>query len=84
MVLAVFQSFMPLLGWFEGMQIAEYISNTDHWIASGLLSTVGVKMIIGIIPFLAGMTGMLIEKVLAESPGKKLKFLEDKYYLELD
>lgn len=45
-VLAFFQTLMPLLGWFGGTQIAEYISSIDHWIAFGLLSIVGIKMII--------------------------------------
>lgn len=45
-VLAFFQALMPLLGWFGGSQVAAYISNIDHWIAFGLLSVVGVKMII--------------------------------------
>ncbi|RLD24435.1 MAG: hypothetical protein DRI70_08275 [Bacteroidetes bacterium] len=45
-VLAFFQSLMPLLGWFGGTQVADYIADTDHWIAFGLLSIVGVKMII--------------------------------------
>lgn len=45
-VLAFFQSLMPLLGWFGGTQVADYIANIDHWIAFGLLSLVGAKMII--------------------------------------
>jgi manganese efflux pump family protein len=43
-VLAIFQSFMPLLGWLGGTQIERYISNYDHWIAFGLLSILGIKM----------------------------------------
>ncbi len=45
-VLAFFQAFMPLIGWFGGIQVADYISQIDHWIAFLLLSIVGVKMII--------------------------------------
>lgn len=45
-VLAFFQALMPLLGWFGGTQVASYISEIDHWIAFGLLSVVGIKMII--------------------------------------
>ncbi len=45
-VLAFFQVLMPLLGWFGGTQVASYISEIDHWIAFGLLSVVGIKMII--------------------------------------
>lgn len=45
-VLAFFQALMPLLGWFGGTQVASYISEIDHLIAFGLLSVVGIKMII--------------------------------------
>jgi putative Mn2+ efflux pump MntP len=45
-ILAFFQSFMPLIGWLGGTQIANYISHFDHWIAFVLLSIIGVKMII--------------------------------------
>lgn len=45
-VLAFFQGLMPLLGWLGGAQVAEYMLNIDHWIAFGLLSIVGLKMII--------------------------------------
>jgi putative Mn2+ efflux pump MntP len=42
---AVFQGLMPLIGWFLGIQIKEYISNYDHWLAFILLSGLGAKMI---------------------------------------
>ncbi len=45
-VLAVFQLLMPLLGWFLGSQIADKICEFDHWLAFGLLSLIGLKMII--------------------------------------
>lgn len=45
-LLAFFQAFMPLLGWFGGNQVADYISNIDHWVAFVLLAAVGIKMII--------------------------------------
>ncbi|MBN1925456.1 MAG: manganese efflux pump, partial [Prolixibacteraceae bacterium] len=45
-VLAFFQALMPLLGWLGGSQIADYISSIDHWVAFGLLSIIGIKMII--------------------------------------
>ncbi len=40
-----FQGIMPLIGWLAGSSIAGYISAIDHWIAFGLLSFVGGKMI---------------------------------------
>lgn len=40
-----FQSFMPLVGSLAGMTIREYIANYDHWIAFGILSCIGGKMI---------------------------------------
>lgn len=44
--LAVFQSFMPLLGWLVGNSMKSVIEPVDHWIAFGLLSLIGGKMII--------------------------------------
>jgi putative Mn2+ efflux pump MntP len=40
-----FQALMPLIGWFAGMKVRDFISGFDHWIAFGLLSFVGLKMI---------------------------------------
>ena len=40
-----FQALMPLLGSLAGLSIKEYIAGFDHWIAFGLLSAVGAKMI---------------------------------------
>lgn len=45
-VLGLFQSIMPLLGWLGGLTIKEYIESIDHWIAFGLLSIIGTKMIV--------------------------------------
>lgn len=41
----LFQFLMPIAGWFIGESVARYISPVDHWIAFGLLSLVGVRMI---------------------------------------
>ncbi|MEM2079474.1 MAG: manganese efflux pump MntP family protein [Nitrososphaerota archaeon] len=40
-----FQAFMPLLGWLLGKSLIDVVSAFDHWLASGLLSFVGCKMI---------------------------------------
>ena len=40
-----FQTIMPILGWFAGTNIIEFISGFDHWIAFVLLSFIGSKMI---------------------------------------
>jgi putative Mn2+ efflux pump MntP len=40
-----FQTFMPVLGFFAGLGLKEYITAFDHWVAFGLLSLVGGKMI---------------------------------------
>ncbi|MFB0502644.1 MAG: manganese efflux pump MntP family protein [Candidatus Bathyarchaeia archaeon] len=40
-----FQAFMPVLGWLAGISILDLISGVDHWIALGLLSLIGCKMI---------------------------------------
>ncbi len=40
-----FQALMPVLGWLAGLGMKNYISGVDHWIAFGLLSAVGGKML---------------------------------------
>lgn len=44
-ILAFFQSAMPLLGWLIGVQLEEYVIDYDHWIAFALLSIIGARMI---------------------------------------
>ncbi len=44
-IMALFQTGMPLIGIFLGLQVADYIKDFDHWIAFGLLSLLGLKMI---------------------------------------
>lgn len=41
----LFQAVMPLIGWLAGLSLKDFISGVDHWIAFGLLSTIGCKMI---------------------------------------
>lgn len=41
-----FQFMMPVIGWFIGSRIERYIVSFDHWIAFGLLSFIGVRMIL--------------------------------------
>lgn len=42
----LFQAFMPVIGWSLGLGFRDLISEVDHWIAFGLLSIIGIKMII--------------------------------------
>jgi putative Mn2+ efflux pump MntP len=42
----LFQFLMPVAGWFIGASIADAISSVDHWIAFGLLTLVGVRMVV--------------------------------------
>jgi len=44
--LAVFQAAFPLLGWWLGGAFKHEISQADHWIAFGLLTFLGIRMII--------------------------------------
>ena len=44
--LAIFQGLMPVLGWFLGSTVKDEIQQADHWIAFGLLSFLGIKMIL--------------------------------------
>ncbi|RPI05955.1 MAG: manganese efflux pump [Ignavibacteriae bacterium] len=41
----LFQFLMPIIGWFAGLSIEQYVQSFDHWIAFGLLSWVAVHMI---------------------------------------
>jgi putative Mn2+ efflux pump MntP len=40
-----FQAIMPIIGWGAGLSIVDFISSFDHWIAFGLLTFIGVRMI---------------------------------------
>lgn len=41
-----FQALMPVIGWVAGLSARDLISGIDHWIAFGLLSLIGCKMIL--------------------------------------
>lgn len=41
----VFQALMPALGWAAGFSLRDLISRYDHWVAFGLLTALGCKMI---------------------------------------
>ena len=43
--LALFQGLMPLLGWMIGNSMKSFIEPVDHWLAFGLLTLIGGKMI---------------------------------------
>lgn len=43
----VFQGVMPLIGWGIGTVAFEYVEAVDHWIAFGLLTFLGVRMLGG-------------------------------------
>jgi putative Mn2+ efflux pump MntP len=43
----LFQALMPALGWLAGKAVHRYIESVDHWVAFGLLSIVGGRMIWG-------------------------------------
>lgn len=40
-----FLVFMPIIGWLAGLSLLDFISGFDHWVAFGLLSFIGCKMI---------------------------------------
>ncbi len=42
----LFQFMMPVIGWFLGKEIYKYIEVYNHWVVLGLLSFVGIKLII--------------------------------------
>jgi manganese efflux pump family protein len=45
-VLALFQGGLTVAGYFLGSIISDALKATDHWIALGLLSFLGIKMIV--------------------------------------
>lgn len=45
-ILAVFQGGLTVAGYFLGSVISDALKATDHWIALGLLSFLGIKMIL--------------------------------------
>jgi putative Mn2+ efflux pump MntP len=45
-VLALFQGGLTIAGYFLGSIISDALKATDHWIALGLLSFLGIKMIV--------------------------------------
>jgi len=40
----LFQTIMPLIGWLAGIHVLDLISGFDHWIAFGLLTFIGCRM----------------------------------------
>jgi manganese efflux pump family protein len=48
--LAAFQATMPVLGWFFGNEVKEFMITWDHWIAFILLTALGTKMIAEVFP----------------------------------
>jgi len=41
----IFQMFMPIVGWAVGFILQEIVMELDHWIAFGLLTIIGIRMI---------------------------------------
>ena len=41
----LFHLSMPILGWVIGQSLRIFVSQIDHWIAFGLLSFIGIKMV---------------------------------------
>jgi putative Mn2+ efflux pump MntP len=41
----LFQFLMPILGWLAGVTVQKWVAAFDHWIAFGLLTFIGGKMI---------------------------------------
>ena len=41
----LFQALMPIIGWFGGAALSSFMAAIDHWIAFGLLSFLGLRMI---------------------------------------
>jgi len=46
LVFCLFHIIMPIIGYYVGVKIQDYIATFDHWIAFIILSFIGIKMII--------------------------------------
>jgi len=46
LLFGLFQAIMPLIGYTLGVGYAEYMRDFDHWVAFGLLTLIGAKMVI--------------------------------------
>ena len=46
LIFGSFQAIMPVAGWLAGLSLINIISAFDHWVAFGLLSIIGLKMIL--------------------------------------
>lgn len=44
-IMAIFQALMPVIGWLLGVGFRNFITAFDHWIALGLLTYLGGRMI---------------------------------------
>jgi manganese efflux pump family protein len=42
----LFQGIMPLIGWLIGITFKSMIQSVDHWLAFGILTFIGIRMII--------------------------------------
>jgi manganese efflux pump family protein len=43
---ALFQGFMPVIGWLIGDNLKYLIESVDHWIAFSILALIGLKMVV--------------------------------------
>lgn len=41
----LFQFMMPVIGWYFGRQVDQYVLSVDHWVAFGLLAVIGGRMV---------------------------------------
>lgn len=44
-VFGVIETLTPVIGWAAGLAASPYVAAVDHWIAFGLLGSIGLKMI---------------------------------------
>lgn len=42
---SLFQATMPIIGWLAGVNLGNFVSEIDHWIAFGLLTFIGSRII---------------------------------------
>jgi putative Mn2+ efflux pump MntP len=45
LIFGVIEAITPVIGWSAGVAASSFITKVDHWIAFGLLSAVGLRMV---------------------------------------
>jgi len=74
----LFQALMPMIGYFAGVSYADEMRSFDHWLAFGLLSAIGGKMVI------EGFLSHSDESIITKNPFKWSSLLSLAFATSID